>query len=628
MELISKRYGRSPFIVIFIMMMLKMLLFRHFVFQDIQADRLMTDAASILTLLLITELVTSAKWRATVFHILNAVLSLLLFASTVYFSYYGTVPTYTALHGLDQVLQIRSSVGSIIQASFYIYFVDMIVFAVISIVNRIKGIRSEGSRRIARPRIAAVAFILSIAISGGYIWSGSAIPNEIVQAESLGFLDYQVAAAINAKKEKDALKNGSVEETAASADALQVSYFNQAENAVEAGTPNYFGFAKGKNVIVIQLEAFQNFAINLSVGGKPVTPVLNGLAKESFYFPNFFQQIGQGNTSDAEFLSNTSIYPTGVIAMSTGYGDKVLPSLPRLLGGHGYESNTFHINDVAFWDRNRMYPALGFTKYYDKPSFENDHFNSFGASDEELYRVGLEKLQALKQQNKPFYAQFVTTSSHHPFKVPSAQQRIAMPDSLQDTQLGNYLTSLNYTDYALGEFIKGLKASGLWEDTVLVAYGDHSGLQTKDNDPAWVSEQLGINYDGEVSRFNIPLFVHVPGAEGKVVDQVGGQVDIMPTVSNLLGVSLKDEGYTAFGQDLLNTSHNVIGMRYYLPTGSFFNNDILFVPGKGFEDGTAVDIRTRKPVAEFSQYRADYDYILELMKLSDDYVRLLPKRAP
>ncbi|MDQ8738038.1 LTA synthase family protein [Paenibacillus sp. LHD-38] len=628
MERISKHYGRSPFIVIFIMMMLKMLLFRHFVFQGIQADRLLTDAAAILTLLLIVELVTSAKWRGAVYGTLNAVLSLLLFASTVYFSYYGTVPTYTALHGLDQVLQIRTSVGSIIQASYYIYFIDVIILAVIAIVNRIKGLRSEGRKRIARPRITAVAVILCAAISGGYIWSGSAIPNEIVQAESLGFLDYQVASAIKANKEQAALRNGSVEETAASADALQVTYFDQAGTAVEAGSPNYFGFAKGKNVIVIQLEAFQNFAINLSVGGKPVTPVLNDLAKKSFYFPNFFQQIGQGNTSDAEFMSNTSIYPTGVIAMSTGYSDKVLPSLPRLLGEQGYETNTFHINDVTFWDRNRMYPALGFAKYYDKPSFKNDHFNSFGASDEELYKVGLEKLQALKQQNKPFYAQFVTAASHHPFKVPSGQQRIAMPDSLQDTQLGDYLTSLNYTDYALGEFIEGLKASGIWDNTVLVAYGDHSGLQAKDNDPAWVSEQLGINYDGEVSRFNIPLFVHVPGAEGKVVDQVGGQVDIMPTLSNLLGVSLKDEGYTAFGHDLLNSSHNVIGMRYYLPTGSFFNNDILFVPGKGFEDGRAIDIRTKQPVAEFSQYRADYDYILELMKLSDDYVRLLPKRAP
>lgn len=628
MELISKHYGRSPFIVIFIMMMLKMLLFRHFVFQGIQADRLLTDAAAILTLLLIVELVTSAKWRGAVYGILNAVLSLLLFASTVYFSYYGTVPTYTALHGLDQVLQIRSSVGSIIQPSFYIYFIDVIILTVIAIVNRIKGLRSEGRKRIARPRITAVAVILCAAISGGYIWSGSSIPNEIVQAESLGFLDYQVASAIKANKEQAALRNGSVEETASSADALQVTYFDQAGTAVEAGSPNYYGFAKGKNVIVIQLEAFQNFAINLSVGGKPVTPVLNDLAKESFYFPNFFQQIGQGNTSDAEFMSNTSIYPTGVIAMSTGYSDKVLPSLPRLLGEQGYETNTFHINDVTFWDRNRMYPALGFAKYYDKPSFNNDHFNSFGASDEELYKVGLEKLQALKQQNKPFYAQFVTAASHHPFKVPSGQQRIAMPDSLQDTQLGHYLTALNYTDYALGEFIEGLKASGIWDNTVLVAYGDHSGLQAKDNDPAWVSEQLGINYDGEVSRFNIPLFVHVPGAEGKVVDQVGGQVDIMPTLSNLLGVSLKDEGYTAFGHDLLNSSHNVIGMRYYLPTGSFFNNDILFVPGKGFDDGRAIDIRTKQPVAEFSQYRADYDYILELMKLSDDYVRLLPKRAP
>nr|WP_138754663.1 LTA synthase family protein [Paenibacillus sinopodophylli] len=610
------------------MIMLKMLLFRHFIFQGIQADRLPADGAAVLALLFVFELITSAKWKGAVFGIVNAVMSLLLFASTVYFSYYGTVPTYTALHGLDQVLQVRTSVGSIMQPSFYLFFVDVIALSILSIWNRLYGPRLDGRNRIARPLYTGIAALLCISVSGGYIWSSSSIPNEIVQAESLGFLDYQVAAAMKESKEKAELRSGSIEDTAASTDALQTSYFDQIGQAVEAGTPNYFGYAKGKNVIVIQMEAFQNVAVNLSVGGNPVTPVLNQLAKESFYFPHFFQQIGQGNTSDAEFLSNTSIYPTGVIAMSTGYGDRVLPSLPRLLGDKGYESNTFHINDVTFWDRNRMYPALGFTKYYDKPSFENDHFNSFGASDEELYKVGLEKLQAFKQQNKPFYAQFVTTSSHHPFKVPDDKQRITMPDGLQGSQLGDYLTALNYTDYALGQFIEGLKASGLWDNTIFVAYGDHYGLQKNDNDPAWVSEQLGITYDGDIDRFNIPLFVHVPGAEGKVMDQVGGQVDIMPTVSNLLGISLVDEAYTAFGHDLLNTTSNVIGMRYYLPTGSFFNNDILFVPGKGFEDGKATDIRTKQPVTDFSQYRADYDYILELMKLSDDYVRLLPKRAP
>lgn len=628
MRLFSKRYDKSLFIIFFIMLLLKMLLFRYFVFKGIRFDYLLTDVAAVLTLLSLAELSASARWRGTVLGIMNAVLSLLLFASTVYFSYYGTVPTYTALHGLDQVLQIRTSVGSLIQSVYYLFFLDVVVFAIIYIIKRIRGTRSEGRKRVARPLFTAIAFVLCVAVSGGFIWSANDIPNEIVQAESLGFINYQAAAAIKAGKEQNAIKNGSVEDTAASTAALQDSYFDQMGAAVVAGSPNFFGFAKGKNVIVVQMEAFQNFAINLSVAGQEVTPVLNQLAKESFYFPNFFQQIGQGNTSDAEFMSNTSIYPAGDIAMSTGYGDRVLPSLPRLLGENNYISNTFHINDVKFWDRNRLYPALGFTTYYDKPAFKNDHFNSFGASDEELYKVGLEKLKLLDQQNKPFYAQFVTASSHHPFKVPSERQRITMPDNLQGTQLGNYLTAINYTDYALGELIKGLKASGLWENTVLVAYGDHAGLQEKDNDPAWVSEQLGIPYDNKISRLNIPLIVHVPGAEGKLVQQVGGQVDIMPTISNLLGLSLKDEGYNIYGHDLLNTKNNVIGLRYYFPTGTFLNNDIFFVPGKGFEDGTAIDIRTREPVADFSQYRGDYDYILDLMKLSDDYVRLLPKRAP
>lgn len=69
----------------------------------------------------------------------------------------------------------------------------------------------------------------------------------------------------------------------------------------------------------------------------------------------------------------------------------------------------------------------------------------------------------------------------------------------------------------------------------------------------------------------------------------------MPTLANLLGISLKEQQFTAFGRDLLNTDNNVIGMRYYLPTGSFFTNDILFVPGTGFEDGEAISLKTLEP---------------------------------
>src|SRR5690606_37720784 len=119
-------------------------------------------------------------------------------------------------------------------------------------------------------------------------------------------------------------------------------------------TPLYFGAAKGKNLIVIQLEAFQNFVIGLSVLDQEITPNLNRLKSSSFYFPYFYQQIGEGNTSDAEFISNTSLYPLGSPAMSKLVGGKTVESLPRILSSYGYETMTMHVNDVSFWQRDEL----------------------------------------------------------------------------------------------------------------------------------------------------------------------------------------------------------------------------------------------------------------------------------
>lgn len=385
--------------------------------------------------------------------------------------------------------------------------------------------------------------------------------------------------------------------------------------------------ARGANVIVVQLEAFQNFPIQTKLEGQEITPVLNKLVKESFYFPNIYQQIGQGNTSDAEFLSNTSIYPTGTAAMSTGFGKRVLPSMPRLLHDLKYQSATFHVNDVTFWNRHLLYPGLAFDHYYDKPYYTNDFFNDFGASDEELYRVGAEQIREMTKRNQPFYAQFVTTSSHAPFVVPDKRRKLTLPADMEGSYLGNYLTAINYTDYALGQFIEELKKQGIWDKTMLVVYGDHFGVNPKEASDKEITDRLGVPYSNEVSRFNIPLIIHVPKqAESKIIERTGGQIDIMPTAANLLGISLQEKQFLALGRDMLNTENNVVGMRYYLPTGSFFNNEVMFVPGEGFDDGTAISLKTLQPVPMKEAYRKDYDYILSLMKLSDEYVQLLPKR--
>ncbi|AJS61599.1 sulfatase [Paenibacillus sp. IHBB 10380] len=622
-----------------LLLVAKLSMLRIFFFNATSMGGILKDTLSILVILCLLELLLPRKAKAPTYWIFNAIFSFILFAATLYQIHFGSVPTYAVLGEMGQVPQIRASITPLIKPYHFLLFVDLLIAAVIGIIrfsrrNRDFRIHTSGltfglTRRINyRVKImTAIILIVCVSLSTLFIHRGQAIDNEWVQAENVGFLNYQVSTALKNKQVSNAIANGDLQQTITDVEKLQSTYpYNN--NQSTTATPAHFASAKGMNVIVVQLESFQNFPINLKVQQQEVTPILNKLAKESYYFPYVYQQIGQGNTSDAEFISNTSIYPTGSEAMSVGFGNRELPSVPRLLKKYNYQSATFHINSVDFWSRNLLYPGLAFDNYYDKPFYTNDHFNDFGASDEELYRVGMDKLTEISAEKKPFYAQFVTTSSHAPFVVPEEFLKMKIPADMQGTQLGNYLSAVNYTDYALGQLIEQLKEKGLWDNTVLVAYGDHFGIQPKETDGAEITAKLGIPYDNQISRFNIPLMIHVPNQKGQVVELTGGQLDIMPTISNLLGISLKKEQYTAFGRDLLNTDNNVFGMRYYLPTGSFFNNDVMFVPGKGFEDGTAISLKTLQPVQDITTYGEDYDYIRSLMKLSDEYVQLLPRRTP
>lgn len=634
---------RATFYTVSGLLVLKLLLLRLLLFDRIAWEWVAADAAPVLFLTAMLAVAVPRRLREGFLWGFNVLFSLLLFAVSVYFNQFGSVPTYHALAELNQVLQVKESAGAAVRGADYFFFADLAFMLVLLVWRKVRSRRGFGTvwsesgthvmrassvRR--RPGRVYLVCLLTFLIGGGAlsvytIGNARGITNELVRAESAGLINYEIIAALKARDDRQFVASGDIEETKSKIAAHQSAYDYVADRG---GAPSYFGMAQRKNVIVIQLESFQNFPLHQSLEGTELTPVLNRLADEGYYFPHIYQQIGPGNTSDAEFISNTSLYPIATEAMSTGFGSREMPGLPRLLQSKGYESYTFHVNSAGFWNRNELYPALGFDGYFDKNDFRNDQFNSFGASDEELYRTGVEELAKLKQRGVPFYAQFVTVSSHHPFKVQESFRRMELPASLEDTMLGNYLLSVNYADYAVGRLIEGLKEAGMWEDTLLVLYGDHFGLQPQDVPPEQVAEALGIPYHPRISRFNIPFIIRVPEMEqGQVVERTGGQVDMMPTLANLLGVDPRESGDAVLGQDLLNVGRNVAGMRYYLPTGSFFNDDILFVPGTGFEDGEAVSLDTLQPVEDFGKYRSDYDYILRLMSLSDEYVKLLPLRS-
>ncbi|UXZ09741.1 sulfatase-like hydrolase/transferase [Clostridium perfringens] len=69
-----------------------------------------------------------------------------------------------------------------------------------------------------------------------------------------------------------------------------------------------------------------------------------------------------------------------------------------------------------------------------------------------------------------------TATSHGPFDLPTNYRELKLPKEIDDTKLGGYLQSLRYTDKMLGEFLNKLKSDGVLDNSIIVIYGDHGGI--------------------------------------------------------------------------------------------------------------------------------------------------------
>jgi lipoteichoic acid synthase len=374
------------------------------------------------------------------------------------------------------------------------------------------------------------------------------------------------------------------------------------------------------NLIFIQLEAFQSFVLNKKVAGQEITPILNKLIKESAYFPNFYLQNGAGVTSDTEFMSNTSLHPAdGRSIIATDLADKEYPSLPRLLKKNGYSTVTFHTNNVSFWNRKELYSALGFESFYDKEYFGTDKSIAFGADDDILYKKSME---VLTKQKEPFYAQIVSMSSHSPFRLPASYRTLKLPAIYQGNVAGDYLTAAHYADAALGRFLEELKKKGLWDETVITIYGDHSGItadMVKEKQAVALKDLMGRVYD-QIDALRVPFIIHGPDVKKGIYEAVGGHMDIMPTLLGLLGVQSE---HRMFGYDLFrNVEHPVAVRATFGPPGSY-------VYGNEYYDskaGTITNVKTRKIGDAPDRFLKIEEEQLSRFKASDELIAALPEK--
>lgn len=597
----------STTLIIFLSLMFKVYLARILIFKDYNPfNVIFTETWFAVLIILIILLIKNTKIEALAFITIDILFSLLLLTFITYFKFYGNIITYTALLQINQIGGIKLDIMDLLSPASMIFFADILLIIFFKVKNKNEKLIRVGQKTLVTLLIVTFSFTLFINIAG----NNDEIVNENIQAKKMGLFTYQLYTYIS-----DHFITASAVPT--NGDITNHEEIPQADREM-------FGIAKDKNIIFVQLEAFLNFPIGLKIDGQEITPNLNKLVNESIYFENFYQQIGTGTTSDAEFITNTSVHPVGDVAMSYVTRNNDVPSLVRILNDKEYETVTFHTNDVYFWDRNFLYQALGYDRYYDEQFFGTDNYISFGSSDEILYEKTVPELKRISDGGNKFFASVVSMSSHHPYRLPEEYHQIDLPDEFDDSKFGRYLISVNYADYALGKFMDDLKAKGLYEDTLFVFYGDHYALPIKnENDALLFEKYTNTTYSDYLDKYNIPLIIHIPWQkEQKTVELVGGQVDTMPTVLNLIGINPDD--YHLYGKDLLNSTENVVPIRYYIPSGSFVNNDIFYIPGESFEDGYAIDVNTRQEVTDISKYKDEYEKVVQILQDSEQYLTTFP----
>lgn len=626
-----RRYMIQPWFLFIVLYGAKLAFTRSEIVESGLAESLFIELPVLILVILSVEWILQSRprHRFMVYLLVNMLLSIICFALIVYYQYFHTLATYTSLFDLNQTGDVSDSIAFLIEPRFYLLFLDLPVILLSVLAMRIIAKMRPSIAFIRKPglpirnRYGGAMFLGTLVLALLHVLQaiGGGTVNELMKARGMGFLTYQAYAVYVDAKHAIWQDMRSITPSA----------IHRAKGIKLADEPFMNGIAGGRDVYVVQLESFNNFVIGLEVEGREITPNLNRLVESSIYFDHVYQQIGKGNTSDAEFVMNTSLYPSGTMPMSRQTAGLEVPSLPRYLSPYGYESVTLHTNDAKFWDRADMYRSLGFDAYYDKEYFGEEDKLHFGASDEVLYQKSIDIFLDMKDRGNRIYANLISMSSHNPFKLPEDKRMLELPDELVDTFIGDYLESIYYADFAFGLWVEEMKRSGLWDEALIVVYGDHFGVPdtAPSEELATVAELIGVPYYSKAEMFNVPLIIHMPGiAEGMgmVRHNTGGQIDILPTVLNLLGIRYDDK--IIFGQDLLNHEHNLIGQRTYLPSGSFINDEVIFIPGKGIEDGWLVplddpELAKRPPTS----YADDYHRALRLLQMSDAFIASLSQQA-
>ncbi|QHT48389.1 LTA synthase family protein [Bacillus sp. SB49] len=528
--------------------------------------------------------------------------SVLLYVNVLFYREYNDFITIPMISQVANLADLGGSITTILEPSDILLFVDVLLAAFLLFYlkpSRLQVFKPKRREGFLLAIIAVPLFLLNLQ------WAETERTDLLERAfdrnmlvKYIGLINYHVY---------DAVLQGQTEMKKTFADSNElvpaINYVNENE---QEDSDRLEGIAEGKNVIVLSLESTQTFVVDNTLHGEELTPYFNDLKEDGIYFDNFYHQVKQGRTSDSEFLLANSLYPLNRGAVFFTHSGNEYKGMPGLLSENGYFTNVMHANDKTFWNRNVMYDSLGYDEFFSKEDYEitEEKSHSWGYMDEYFFQDSLDKMEEMEQ---PFYSKLITLTNHYPFTLPEDKQLIE-PGETGSNTLNRYFQTIRYQDEALKEFVERFKASDLYDDTILVIYGDHFGIS--ENHQKAMGEYLGkdINDYEQFQLQRVPLLLYGKDIEPEKNHTVGGQIDLRPTITNLLGI--EDDNPIQFGHDLLDEDRRQLMITR---DGNFADEEYVGI------QGACYDRETGEPV-ENGACDTGFDAAQEELETSDSII--------
>ena len=536
--------------------------------------------------------------------------TVLCIVSSVYYTFYTSFSSFGELATLSQVETVTGSIFDKLRFVDVMYFLTPIIFYFIHIklasgtyYHFITRIEKRKRMVIGTFLVGLLCIVYSFGVATKTDYSRLAKQwNRVYIVERFGIITYQFNDLIQSLTPKFGSLFGYEE---------ALDNFNQYfEEKPKHEDNKYTNILKGYNIVFVHMESIQTFLMDLSFNDQELTPNLNALAKEGMFFSNFYPQVSTGTSSDTEFTLLTGLMPAASGTVFVSYYNREYFTIPKYLKTMGYYPFSMPGNFISMWGRNKAHPSLGYEGMYFEDSFNytEDDVVNLGINDYKFFEQAIPIMEEIEATYDNYMGTVITLSNHSPFSAAAAvsdydltqeyevvdevtgETTILKSDFLATTPVGEYLKSAHYADGALGDFIKYIKESDSFDNTLFVFYGDHDAklsrkelnylynLNLETNTVYTEDDEEYKEYDYFAHELNkkTPLIMWTKNKKlssvfkGKI-NYTMGMYDVSTTVLNMFGLYNK----YSVGSDIFNAKNDnmVVFPNGNVLTANFYYNN-------------------------------------------------------